>query len=1187
MNPERWPQIHLLVEGALEQSEALRTAFVDSACGADLELRKEVLSLIAACERSPDIPAPPTEWLGVLAEPESPRFAAGEHIAARYRIGRLLGRGGMGEVYEAWDEELSIPVALKALHLPGSTDDAHRRLKLEGILARSVWHPNVCRFYDLGRHDAGGEAIWFLTMELLSGETLSKRLHDRGRLAPDRAQRVAEQIAAGLGAAHRAGVVHRDFKTGNIMLVTRDGGEQAVVTDFGIARAASPRTAQDGEKETGFLMGTPAYMAPEQVLGEEVGPVVDIYALGIVLYEMVTGALPFTGDSPFEVARRRLQVDPPSPRHVVPDLDDRWEAVILRCLAQDPRRRFRRAEDVVEALDGRMPIETAESLDLTIPVRHSLPAERDPFLGRELESEDLERYLTGDRRLVTLVGAGGMGKTRLAVHYGWRKLGDWPGGVWFCDLTEARSPDGIASAVAGSLGLQLGRGNPIEQLGHAIAGRGRCLMILDNFEQLVDHAPATVGPWLARAGKARFLVTSRERLGLAGEQVQQVGPLATETGRALFVARAQRLRPGLQLAGAEAEAVREIVRLVDGMPLAIELAGARMRVMSASQILAQMQKRFSLLTGGDSARHETLVMTIDGSWELLKPWERSAWAQCTVFEGGFTLEAAENVIDLGTWPEAPLIVDVVQSLMDKSLLQKRAPARETSEGLPEARFGMYVSLQEYARLRLREDPSLANDRMAEERHGHWYARFGTSEALETLRQQGGSKRGGPLDRELDNLISACRRALERGDHGTDVAAYGASWAVLAWRGPFGVGVDLGRQILHQSGLGRTEEAHVLATLGLAEWCSGMVEESRAHQESGLAIARELSDRHLEARFRGNLGVNEAHRGRAAEGADHLEMAIEVARELGDRILESNTLNSLSIVRRAQGRMGEARTCAELALEVARALGDRQLEGNALNTLGIALHVQGCSEEARVHYEAADAAYREIGYRRYEAATQHNLGMLAYNQGRMNEALAHLEAALLINRETGSRYSECSVLIDLGSLYQALGRIDEAREHLEAARVIEGELGSQRLKGNLHGALGRFQQDHGEVAIARAQYDSALAIHRALGDRRSEGIILANLASLHHRQGEVEATKEALASGEPLLRELDARLELGQLLCVRAELEHGSGNVEAALATFVEAEELATGLGSGPDSDLGRMIAKLRRMLATNEGITSP
>ncbi len=276
-----------------------------------------------------------------------------------------------------------------------------------------------------------------------------------------------------------------------------------------------------------------------------------------------------------------------------------------------------------------------------------------------MEIEELERKLAGGARLVTLLGAGGMGKTRLAVRYGWQSLEQWPGGVWFCDLTEARSLNGIASAVAGSLGFSSDEGIRSTQLGHAIAGRGRCLMILDNFEQVAEHAAETVGRWLERAKEARFVVTSRERLNLgdAGEGAA-VEPLSLEQGMELFETRARWLRPGLELAGTEAESAREIVRLVDGMPLAIELAAARMRVMSVAQIAAQMRKRFQLLTGGPSARHETLAVAIDGSWELLQPWERTAWAQCAVFEGGFTLEAAEGVLDLGTWPEAPWVVDV-------------------------------------------------------------------------------------------------------------------------------------------------------------------------------------------------------------------------------------------------------------------------------------------------------------------------------------------------------------------------------------------------------------------------------------------------------------------------------------------------------------------------------------------------
>jgi tetratricopeptide (TPR) repeat protein len=649
-----------------------------------------------------------------------------------------------------------------------------------------------------------------------------------------------------------------------------------------------------------------------------------------------------------------------------------------------------------------------------------------------------------------------------------------------------------------------------------------------------------------------------------------VGPLSIEIGTELLIARARRLRPGLAMTNVEAESAREIVRLVDGMPLAIELAGARMRVMSAAQIVAQMRRRFSLLTGGGSARHETLVNAIDGSWELLKPWEQSAWAQCAAFEGGFTLEAAEGVIDLSAWPEAPWVVDVVQSLVDKSLLRTRVLA---GSGVLAPRFGMFVSLQEYARMKLRTGP----DRAVEERHGQWYARYGTPEAIKTFKEGGVTERRA-VEPELDNLVAACRRAVARGDAVTAVAAYRASWAILARRGPFVVGVDLGREVLEGLPLAGAQEAYVVNALGQAEWYSGMVEESRTHLEAAVAISREVSDGRLEAQALGDLGGMQVIQGQMEAGAVHLEMALELARAVGDRDLECNTLNTLSIARRGQGRMTEARTYSEIALEVARTRGYRQLEGVVLTNLGLLLQDQGFTDAARAHYEAAIVIHREVGNRRFEGNCHDNLGGLGFDQGRMEEARAHLEAALRIHREMGSRFSEGIALINLGSMYRVQGLTPEAHAHLEAALAIQRQLGNRRMEGSVIDALGRLHQDRGDFAQARAHYDSALAIHRAIGDRRSEGIVLAHLASLLHAQGSTGAAREALATGEPLLRQFDARLELGELLCVRAEVEHGSGNTGAARTTLSEAEALAQHLGSGPDSELGRMITKLRQTL---------
>ena len=251
--------------------------------------------------------------------------------------------------------------------------------------------------------------------------------------------------------------------------------------------------------------------------------------------------------------------------------------------------------------------------------------ECDSFVGRVLELRDLAARLDAGQRLITVLGPGGTGKTRFVRRYGRAWLGDWPGGVYFCDLSEARSLDGIFFAVASALDVPLGREDAVVQLGHAIAGRGRCLVILDNFEQLVLHAAATVGRWLDRAPDAAFVVTSRERLHVPGEEIVPVEPLPLDNDAIeLFASRARAQRSGLRRERLQPRAVVEAVRLLDGMPLAIELAAARVRVLSPAQLVERMRDRFALLAGarGAAARQATLRAAIDWSWELLRRGSR-------------------------------------------------------------------------------------------------------------------------------------------------------------------------------------------------------------------------------------------------------------------------------------------------------------------------------------------------------------------------------------------------------------------------------------------------------------------------------------------------------------------------------------------------------------------------------------
>src|SRR6185369_6522780 len=247
---------------------------------------------------------------------------------------------------------------------------------------------------------------------------------------------------------------------------------------------------------------------------------------------------------------------------------------------------------------------------------------------------------------------------------------EFPGGVWFCDLSQARSLDGLAHAVAHGLGISLGKADPLVQIGEALSAHGACLLIVDNVEQVTAHAEETIGRWLDRARQARILVTSRQVLGVPGEEVLTLDPLDVEDAAELFCRRAQAAGGDVESDPAGRASITALVKLLDGLPLAIELAAARVRVMSPQTLLRRMTARFELLVSrsGRTDRQATLRAAFDWSWDLLTLPEKVALAQLSVFEGSFTLSAAEAVIELPADCLACPTLDLVQSLVEKSLV---------------------------------------------------------------------------------------------------------------------------------------------------------------------------------------------------------------------------------------------------------------------------------------------------------------------------------------------------------------------------------------------------------------------------------------------------------------------------------------------------------------------------------------
>ena len=772
--------------------------------------------------------------------------------------------------------------------------------------------------------------------------------------------------------------------------------------------------------------------------------------------------------------------------------------------------------------------------DLWVPLRqvkHSLPAERDSFVGRQEPLLQLARKLADGARLVSVLGMGGTGKTRLVTRFAWSSLGEFPGGVWFCDLSQARSVDGIYFAVAQGLDVPLGKADPVVQLAHAIAGRGTCLVILDNFEQVARHAEETLGRWLDRAAQAKFIVTTREVLGIAGEETMALAPLPAGDATTLFLRRAESAKQGYHPSADDQTAIEQLVKVLDGLPLAIELAAARVRVMPPRTLLARMNERFKVLwsKGGRHDRQATLRAAFDWSWELLSEPEKAALAQLSVFEGGFTLESADAVLDLSATGDAPWTVDVVHWLVDKSFVRQVA----------DDRFDLLESVREYAAEHLATESRFAGSgpfaqSSAQIRHGRFFA------------AQKDNKSIWNPSLETQNLVAACRRAVARGDPITAVAVFERAWDALELRGPFRVAIDLADLIGDIPALTVASRARVDQIAGRAMILSG----------------------------------------RAADARRHLEAALAAARSTGDRLCEARALAGVAELNSQEGQMPLGRELYEAALAIGLELDDRKLQCAVLNGLGTLHEHLGQLDIAKARYEAALAAARSAGSRRWEGGTLGNLGQFFANSGSTILAMPLYEKAVAIARSLGDRQWEGNMLCNLGLLHHAKGQTEAARTQLDAALQLARDLGYVQLESVVLCNLGIVHEAIDDRETARRHYEAAIAIAHDRNDRRSMGQFVGYLGLLHARDGRFAQARECLEDGEATLRAVGDRVSLGIVLCSQAEMKQREGDARAALALLENATRLAVESGSEPESEFGLALDHVRALLRQSASTTA-
>src|SRR4051794_33654200 len=635
-----------------------------------------------------------------------------------YRIVGVLGQGGMGIVYDAEHAMLGRKAALKTLlrELSGNVEFKERFIRESQVVA-AIDHPNIIPIYDAGELD--GTA--FIAMRFVAGADLAEQIRSRGPLAPAETLSILDQAGAALDAAHARGLVHRDVKPANILI--EEATDRIYLTDFGIVK----EQGRDGRTQVGFFLGTIDYAAPEQIEGKELTAAADLYAFGCVLFECLTRHRPFEGPTDMAVMRGHVLDPPPKVTALRPDLPPAIDAVLERALGKEPERRFTSCRELVEA--ARLALAGASAQAPAVyaagdmvaaapialePARRTtvtnLPIQTTPLVGRDDELAEVAALLRDPAvRVVTLTGFGGTGKTRLSLEAATLVKDDFDR-VVVVDLAPVRDAELVATAIAQELGAETsGGGSPVDAIRDRL-GSAEILLLLDNFEQVLPAA-TLVGELVATVPALQVLVTSQSPLRVRCEHEYAVPPLElpcdidpadldalnASPAVALFVDRARAVRPDFALTPENAEAVADICTRLDGIPLAIELAAARVKLLTPQALYSRLQRRLELLTGGAAdlpARQRTLRNAIDWSFGLLDEGEQAVFARLGVFVGGCSLDGAEAVVGACFGLDVGQVLDMLASLVDKSLLRQT----EAADGEP--RFAMLETIREYSLDRL-------------------------------------------------------------------------------------------------------------------------------------------------------------------------------------------------------------------------------------------------------------------------------------------------------------------------------------------------------------------------------------------------------------------------------------------------------------------------------------------------------
>ena len=1072
---------------------------------------------------------------GIQRDPVEPTFGLDDLVGGRYRIRRFLGQGATGEVYAASDLHLGTEVALKVLKRGAGSSESPgiERFKREILLARRVSHPNVCRIFDLGVHllapreglfrsrpAADGEAgagegsgataaratepVLFLTMELLDGRTLVRRIDEDGPYDEKGALPIVRQLADGLAAAHRAGVVHRDFKSSNILLVPdEDGTERAVITDFGLARDQRVPSGASALTATGGVLGTPAYMAPEQVEGRRATARSDLYAFGIVLYEMFTGRLPFEGESPLSVAVKRLR-EPPTPiESLRPDLSGRCRAVVRRCLERAPADRFDDALEIPRALDGEL---------------------------RALAPRRVRRRFVA-ALVATLALAGGW-----AV---WRARGRVAGG-------EAAAVHADRSAVA-VLALRNASGRPdaawlsagLAEMLSTELGASRTLRAVPG--ETVARASADLGLAPTDSLAAATLAKLHRAAGADWVLVGSYAALGPEAGDGLRLdLRLQPCEPGagrrdlpLSVTGREGELFDLVARA--GRELRQALGAGEPGPEAGEPARAAMPH------SADAVRLYTEGLERLRAYEPLAARERLEAAVAADPEAPLAWSAlARAWTDLGYSDRAR---EAARTAFEKSSALPRPDAL-----LVEARFRLASSdwnaaVEDFRALwrffpdDLEHGLNLVDALIEAGR---------SAEAITTLDELRALPEPARDDPRID--LDEARAAEGLSDFRRELTAAKRAAAKAVATGS------------------KSLQARALYEQGIAERKLGAAEASRAALLEARRVSAEAGDRGGVALSLMALANLERAQGKLDEAAALFAEARTTFASLGNRDREARAELSQGLVLSQQGDLPGALAHYETALAVLRDVGDRRAAAAALANIGTMRYELGDLDGALARHTEAIAEFRALGDESRVVVALANIAEIRQDRGELDAAAEALDQELAIARRIADRAGEGYALKAQGDLAAERGDTKAARERYAEARKVfadagqEGwrrltELGAATLDldfGHPERAepeLARLAEEFGRAGMASDQDEAAVQRVRAL-------------VALGHLDAAADAARGLLARAEKAdgrrLRHL-GRLADAELAAARGDVAGARRTLEADLADGAKAGLLIQGL----------------------------